>query len=364
MARVERLKRRLVRQAVRENLDLIAGRSTPRRVRSTSHWRIGAWGAALLLLLSLTLLSSTHAVTELEPGPFLRQWEQDTAAPAAGSAAVPAGVPPQSAAAPPPVPQEASPPAPVSLRAADLARPVAPQVFPLAVRRVVLDPGHGGQSIGTRTPSGLTEKELTLDIARRLEGLLTASGFEVLMTRRDDRAVALEERARQANLAEADLFVSIHVNWIDDGAATRGIETYYLGTTDDPYVTELAAKENRESGYALADLRRLLDRIYSDLRGGKSRELAESVQAALHQSLSKVNPQLQDRGVKTAPFLVLVETEMPAILAEVSCLSNEKEARLLTKPLYRQFIAEALARGIETYAGAPRAASRASTAGP
>lgn len=363
MTRVDRIKRRLVRQVVRENLDLIAGRSAARRPRPWARWRGAASGVVLLLLLSLALLASTHALTGGEAVAILGQREADAVA--RPSQPGPQPRTPEATPAPPP---EISPPeiaaTPSAGRSAADPQPVAPQVFPLAVRRVVLDPGHGGDSLGTRTPSGLAEKQLTLDIARRLEGLLTAAGFDVLLTRREDRTVALEERARYANLSAADLFVSIHVNWIADGAATRGVETYYLGTTDDPYLTELAAVENRESGYALADLRRLLDRIYSDLRGGKSRELAESVQAALHQSLSKVNPHLQDRGVKTAPFLVLVDTEMPAILAEVSCLSNEKEADLLTKPLYRQFIAEALARGIESYAGASGAASGASTAGP
>lgn len=362
MAKVERIKRRLVRQVVRDNLDLLEGRTSPRRPPRPSPLRSIAWGAGLTFLLSLGILASSHAVTGRTAISLLID-------PAAGPAE-PTSLSEEAMAAPelrppPPVSPEPEPvaeePAPVLVTD---PQPVAPQVFPLAVRRVVLDPGHGGDSLGTRTPTGLMEKELTLDISRRLESLLVSAGFEVLMTRREDRSVDLEARARYANLAEADLFVSIHVNWIADGAGTRGVETYYLGTTDDPYLTELAAQENRDSGYSLADMRRLLDRIYSDLRQGKSRELAQSVQAALHHSLSKLNPQLQNRGVKTAPFLVLVETEMPAILAEVSCLSNQKEADLLTKPLYRQFIAEALARGIETYAGASRTSSGASTAGP
>ncbi len=102
-----------------------------------------------------------------------------------------------------------------------------------------------------------------------------------------------------------------------------------MGTTDDPYLTRLAAAENRESGYSLADMRRLLDRIYAGVRQEKSRKLAETVQSALFQSLRKSSPEIQNRGVKTAPFIVLLSTEMPAILAEVSCLSNEEEARLL-----------------------------------
>lgn len=123
-----------------------------------------------------------------------------------------------------------------------------------------------------------------------------------------------------------------------------------MGTTDDPYLNRLAASENRESGYSLTDMRRLLDRIYAGVRQEKSHKLAETVQSALFQSLGKVSPEIQNRGVKTAPFIVLLTTDMPAILAEVSSMSNEGEARLLTKPLYRQYIAEALAKGIRSYA--------------
>jgi len=130
------------------------------------------------------------------------------------------------------------------------------------------------------------------------------------------------------------------------------VETYYLGATDDPYLTRLAAAENRESGYSMGDMRKLLDRIYADVRQDKSRALAEVVQASLYKSIGKVNPGIENRGVKAAPFIVLLSSEMPAILAEVSCLSNEDEAALLTKPLYRQYIAEALAAGIRSYADA------------
>jgi N-acetylmuramoyl-L-alanine amidase len=145
--------------------------------------------------------------------------------------------------------------------------------------------------------------------------------------------------------------VSIHVNWIENRKA-RGVETYFLGATEDPFLTRLAAEENRESGYSMADMRKLLDGIYADVRHEKSHKLAETVQASLFSSLRKINPHLDDRGVKAAPFIVLLSTEMPAVLAEVSCLSNEEEAQLLAKPLYRQYIAEALASGVRSYADA------------
>jgi len=226
---------------------------------------------------------------------------------------------------------------------------VSNDVFPLSVRRVVIDPGHGGGDHGTRTPSGLTEKELTLDIARRTGERLAAAGFQVELTRDTDRRVSLRDRALAANERRADLFVSIHVNWFEDGRANRGIETYYLGPSDDPFVTELASLENRESGYSIADVRRLLDSIYADLRQEQSRALAGAVQRRLVEAVRELTPEVADRGVKSAPFLVLVTTEMPAILAEVASLSNDEEARLLGDESYRDRIAVALCDGIRAY---------------
>ncbi|RMH22132.1 MAG: N-acetylmuramoyl-L-alanine amidase, partial [Acidobacteria bacterium] len=231
--------------------------------------------------------------------------------------------------------------------------PLEGDVLPLAVRRIVLDPGHGGEDTGALSAPHeeprLSEKELTLDIARRLEQKLLAAGFEVVMTRRDDATLSLRQRAAIANRAHADLFVSIHVNWIAQ-RRVLGVETYHVGPTDDPYLEELARRENHDSGYTLADLRQLLDGIYADVRQDESRQLAAHVQRALYHQLLPQSPKLADRGVKTAPFVVLVATEMPAILAEVSCLSNREEARRLARPRYREHIARALLRGIETYA--------------
>ena len=171
------------------------------------------------------------------------------------------------------------------------------------------------------------------------------------MTRDKDEAVPLRQRTALANAQGADLFVSIHLNWIDQSQA-RGMETYYLGPTEDPVLLQLAAQENRDSGYSLADFRRLLDHIYLSVRRDESRRLAETVQRTLVTSLHPKHPALVNRGVKTAPFAVLVGTEMPAILAEVACLSNAEEAQLLATPQYRQSIAQALLQGIRAYAQA------------
>ena len=254
--------------------------------------------------------------------------------------------------APPPTPEE---PFPVSgdvenAEPTFLApAPIDLAVLPLAVRKIVIDPGHGGKDTGTSTPSGLTEKEVTLDIGRRLRRLLEQAAFEVVMTRDKDEAVPLRQRTALANAQGADLFVSIHLNWMDQG---RGTETYYLGPTEDPELLQLAARENRDSGYSLAAFRKLLDHIYLSVRRDESRRLAESVQRTLVTVLRQRHPTLVNRGVKTAPFAVLVGTEMPAILAEVACLSHPEEASLLATPQYRQDIAQALLQGIRAYAQA------------
>lgn len=328
MTNVDRIKRQLVRDLVQENVDLIGG-ELPRRVRR----RHKLWTATRVLAFTLIPVG-------LFGSSLLLSSRNDAVSPKAATAATVAAVPaaPLASAAPDGTVKLA---APQSIDAA---------VFPLAVRKIAIDAGHGGESIGTRAPLGLLEKDLTLDIALRLKKLL-AQDFEVVMTREADEEVSLEERGTLANQQGADIFVSIHLNWIVD-QKSRGVETYYLGPTDDPFLTRLAASENRDSGYSMADMRRLLDRIYADVRQDKSRKLAEVMQTSLYSSLGKVNPEIEDRGVKAAPFIVLLSTEMPAILAEVSCLSNEEEARLLTKPLYRQYIAEALAQGIRAYADA------------
>lgn len=358
------VKRRLLRELVEENVELRSGgRPRPRqRRRLPRTLKVLAFLVAPTAVLASSLVLSGAATPDRGP---------ERVAPAAAGGPVAASPPAPAATAPagevlpavlPEVPGEvASAPA----AAPALAVPTDPlnaDVFPLAVRRIVLDPGHGGANTGTRTPGGLEEKDITLEIARRVRDTLAGHPYEVLLTREGDEAVTLDERAAFANRARADIFVSIHVNWFE-GVRGSGIETYYLGPTDDPFLTRLAAAENRESGHTLAEMRQLLDRIYAGVRQDKSQTLARELHGALFRSLSRVNPKLTDRGVKTAPFLVLVDTEMPAILAEVAALSSEAEAAMLEKPLYRDYIADSLAAGIVAYAesvaagpeaGAPR----------
>lgn len=338
MANVDRVKRQLLRDLVQQNVDLAEGR-LPRALRKGRYWPLTLRLLAVALL-SVALLGSSRLITSLTSEPTAGPGATDPRAVRFPAKIAVAGPAPRLTSAP---------------QAVDAA------VFPLAVRKVVIDAGHGGDSTGTRTPQGMLEKELTLDIAQRLERLLEQQSFQVVMTREGDRDVSLKDRGAIANRAGADIFVSIHLNWIVN-RRSGGLETYYMGATNDPYLTQLAASENRESGYSLADMRNLLDRIYAGVRQEKSRKLAETVQGALFQSLGKLSPEIQNRGVKTAPFIVLLTTDMPAILAEVSSLSNEAEARLLTKPLYRQYIAEALAKGIRAYAGSAEETPEVTTA--
>jgi N-acetylmuramoyl-L-alanine amidase len=235
-------------------------------------------------------------------------------------------------------------------------RPVDRAAIPLSVKTVVIDAGHGGEP-GTTGASGITEKEITLDVALRLRRLLKNAPFKVLLTRETDRMMPLEKRVGFANENKADLFLSIHVNWMEPHSI-RGLETYYVGPTDDPATLKLASRENKDSGYSLSDYKKILEKIYVDARRHESRALARTVQSQLFHALKETNPELENRGVKTAPFVVLIGTQMPAILVEVACLSNEDEAELLTKEDYRENIAVALARGIHKYANTLKSADR------
>lgn len=365
IGRRERIKARLLRELVEENLELRDGvrPSAPRRKGRRSRLRRSLEVLGLLAAPAAVLASSLVFSGAADSD---RLFADAGARPPAALAATPE---PARALAPERAVSAARagghrtvssldvaallrPPArPEPLPAAFETGTIDAAVFPLGVRRIVLDPGHGGENLGTRTPGGLEEKFLTLDIAARVREVLEAASFEVLMTREGDQAMTLQERAELANRERADIFVSIHVNWFE-GNRDSGIETYYLGPTEDPFLTRLAANENSHSGHTMAEMRELLDGIFAGVRLDKSQDLAREIHDALYGSLSRVNPQLRDRGVKTAPFLVLVDTEMPAVLAEVAALSSQAEAAMLEKPLYREYIADSLAAGIISYAEA------------
>ncbi|MGH7825309.1 MAG: N-acetylmuramoyl-L-alanine amidase family protein [Candidatus Binatia bacterium] len=228
-------------------------------------------------------------------------------------------------------------------------RPLNRAVFPLSVKKIVIDAGHGGGHTGAISESGISEKEITLDIALRLRRLMEETSFQAVLTRQTDQTMSLQKRVAFANSNNADLFVSIHVNWMEP-RQIRPLETYFVGPTEDPAVIKLVSMENQESGYSLSDYRQLLEKVYIHTRRDESRRLAETIHTELYYALREINPNIHNRGVKTAPFVVLIGTQMPAILAEVSCLSNEDEVRLLTNGDYREKIASALLKGIRSYA--------------
>ena len=219
----------------------------------------------------------------------------------------------------------------------------------LRIGKIVIDPGHGGHDTGTIGPNGLLEKNLVLDVSKRLGKLLGARlGAQVAFTRRDDTFIPLETRTAIANQEEADLFVSVHANSSRDPDA-RGVETYYLNFTSSPEALEVAARENAASDKSIHELQDLVKKIALKEKIEESREFASDVQGALHRGLAVRNPAERDRGIKKAPFVVLIGANMPSILAEISFLSNPSDERHLKTPEYRQRIAESLYRGISRY---------------
>jgi N-acetylmuramoyl-L-alanine amidase len=219
----------------------------------------------------------------------------------------------------------------------------------LKIGKIVIDPGHGGHDTGTIGPNGLLEKDLVLDVSRRLGKLLQARlGAEVVFTRDDDTFIPLETRTAIANREQADLFVSVHANSSSDPDA-RGVETYYLNFTSSPDALEVAARENAASDKSIHELQDLVKKIALKEKIEESREFAGDVENALHNGLAARNPGIRDRGVKKAPFIVLIGANMPSILAEISFVSNPGDERRLRTPEYRQRIAESLYRGIAKY---------------
>lgn len=325
--------------AVADNVSAIRGElSTGTRPMRTSQQQAVRWGPrASVIAVSVGVVLALTGVARRQPAPPANAQQIDGERPTAMDGAE----------------GRADPASAVDAGAGDtLSRPVNPGVLELGVRRVVLDAGHGGDNLGTAATSGLQEKDLTLDIAERTREVLVAQKFEVVMTRTSDASVSLQERAALANAKHGDIFVSIHLNSLQPASA-KGIETYYLGPSDDPEHDAMAAKENQHSGYSLSDMRSLLERIYADARRDESRRLAEAVQHSMVRAMRQVDPELTNRGVKMAPFVVLVATDMPAILAEVACLSNAGEAERLNTPGHRQTLAEALAAGIRAFANRP-----------
>ncbi|MDP9337513.1 MAG: N-acetylmuramoyl-L-alanine amidase [Acidobacteriota bacterium] len=265
----------------------------------------------------------------------------------------------------PPVTPAAAGPAPKNSKSAaksDFDPPAAPpqptrdghstltRALGLKIGRIVIDAGHGGHDTGTIGPTGLMEKDLCLDVALRLGKIIKQRlpGAEVVFTRADDSFIPLEERTAIANEAHADLFISIHANSSQDHGA-RGIETYYLNLKGSPEAMEVAARENAVSNVGVHDLEDLIKKIARNEKIDESREFAEDIQNSLASRVQKTAKTVKNRGVRKAPFVVLIGADMPSILTEISFLSNPADEQLLKKPEHRQRVAEGLYQGVASY---------------
>jgi N-acetylmuramoyl-L-alanine amidase len=239
-----------------------------------------------------------------------------------------------------------------------LPKPAAPtskgdrtlaRVLGLKIGRIVIDPGHGGHDLGTVGPDGLTEKDLVLQVARLLCRLLEENlGAEVFLTRDEDVFVSLEERTATANQHQADLFISLHAN-SSNNKGTSGVETYFLDFARSAAERAVAARENAATVHTYRDLEGLVRKIARADKMAESRELASTIQKNLYGGARQLFPSTKNRGVRSAPFVVLIGAKMPSVLAEVAFLSNPRDERLLKKESTRQRLARALFLGIEVY---------------
>src|SRR5262245_48170199 len=259
-----------------------------------------------------------------------------------------------------PTPSNVQPPTSVNTprKSADDGKPITPakatnsgtrslvRSLGLKLSRVVIDAGHGGHDTGTVGQRGYTEKELVLDVAQRLKQLIeTELGAEVVMTRTDDNFVPLEERTVIANQQQADLFISIHAN-SSRVRSVRGVETYFLNFTSSREALETASRENAASDRSIHELQDLVKKIMLQDKVDESRELAQHIDRALAARKGSG----MDRGVKQAPFVVLIGANMPSVLAEICFISNPQDEKLVKAPENRQAIAESLFEGVRSYA--------------
>jgi len=260
------------------------------------------------------------------------------------------------------VPEEAitpSAPVPAPLPSAPVISPTTPTAnaaggfsiarqLGLSVSRIVIDPGHGGRDPGTIS-KGLSEAALTLDVALRLEKLLQKElGVEVVLTRRTDVFIPLEERTAIANRQNADLFLSIHAN-SSRSTGAKGIETYFLSFASSPEAEEVAARENSASEREMHQLPDIIKAITLNNKLDESRDLANMVQESLVTNLKKTNKDVRSRGVKKAPFVVLIGAQMPSVLAEIAFITNRQELQLLKTSAYKDKIAQALHAAVLRY---------------
>jgi N-acetylmuramoyl-L-alanine amidase len=222
-------------------------------------------------------------------------------------------------------------------------------LYGLEVRTIVLDPGHGGRDPGAIGPAGTLEKDVALEVAHRLRRRLERyPGYRILLTREEDTWVTKNDRAAFANDHGADLFISLHFNAIPD-RAVASVETYYFGTTTDEATLRKVERENRESGYSMAEFREMVQRLATDIKLEESKRLATDIQASLYANTRLTNPAVRNWGVKTAPFVVLLGVKAPSVLAEIACISNPEEEARLNSPEHLENLAAFLEEGIVRY---------------
>jgi N-acetylmuramoyl-L-alanine amidase len=231
--------------------------------------------------------------------------------------------------------------------------PRAAQPAPLpainGLRKIVLDPGHGGKDPGAIGPGGIAEKDIVLAVAKKLARKLTAElGVKVVLTREDDRYVALEDRTATANAEDADLFISLHMN-ASPNADAKGIETYYLDNTTDEAAIRLAARENATSRRNISDLQFILSDMTQNMKLEDSITLAHRLQASMVTGMNRVMSDVKDLGVKKALFYVLVGARMPSVLVEMFFISNRSEGRAMSRQSYQDAMVDALFEGIEKF---------------
>lgn len=224
---------------------------------------------------------------------------------------------------------------------------------PIGIKRIVIDPGHGGQDPGAIGSGGIREKDIVLDVAKGLGKILKEEyHMDVIFTREEDVFVPLNERTDIANQQKADLFISIHAN-ASPRRAARGIETYILNWTSDAEATKVAARENRISYEKMQKVQGELQMILLDMARSNKRDesmkLARDVQDSMVSTLRKNYSGIENLDVKQALFYVLIGAEMPSILVETSFVSNHEEEKRLASPDYREKIAESIAKGVSAY---------------
>ncbi len=253
-----------------------------------------------------------------------------------------------------------SPPIEWGTETASIARQLA-----LGVHRIVIDPGHGGKDYGAPGfVSGVHEKHVVLDISKRLAARIRNElGCEVLMTRNDDTYLTLEERTAIANTQKADLFISIHANASRNREA-YGIETYFLNLTTDNESIAVAARENATSEKNISELQTILNDLMHNAKVNESSRLATSVQSILCSQLETGFSRIRNKGVKQAPFYVLLGAQMPAILIETAFISNDRECRRLSSPEYQEALCSGIIDGIRQYIKATRPSSFVSVDNP